>query len=102
MTSQTAPALNAMLDALIPADDPERVPEPEEIYLAFSSWAETTGRPLYPHQDEALSEILEGRHVIAATPTGSGKSMIALAPTTASPGPRGPLPTTRPPSGPGQ
>ena len=79
MTSQTAPALNAMLDALIPADDPERVPEPEEVYLAFSDWAETTGRPLYPHQDKALSEILEGRHVIAATPTGSGKSMIALA-----------------------
>ena len=79
MTSQTAPALNAMLDVLIPADDPERVPEPEEVYLAFSDWAETTGRPLYPHQDEALSEILEGRHVIAATPTGSGKSMIALA-----------------------
>ena len=75
----TAPALNAMLDALIPADDPERVPEPEEVYLAFSDWAETTGRPLYPHQDKALSEILEGRHVIAATPTGSGKSMIALA-----------------------
>ena len=80
----TAPALNAMLDALIPADDPERVPEPEEVYLAFSNWAETTGRPLYPHQDEALSEILEGRHVIAATPTGSGKSMIALAAHTAS------------------
>ena len=79
MTSQTAPALNAMLDVLIPADDPERVPEPEEVYLAFSDWAETTGRPLYPHQDKALSEILEGRHVIAATPTGSGKSMIALA-----------------------
>jgi len=78
-----------MLDALIPADDPERVPEPEEVYLAFSSWAETTGRPLYPHQDEALSEILEGRHVIAATPTGSGKSMIALAAHTASLAPRG-------------
>ena len=73
-----------MLDALIPADDPERVPEPEEVYLAFSNWAETTGRPLYPHQDEALSEILEDRHVIAATPTGSGKSMIALAAHTAS------------------
>ena len=84
MTSQTTPALNAMLDALIPADDPERVPEPEEVYLAFSQWAETTGRPLYPHQDEALSEILQDRHVIAATPTGSGKSMIALAAHTAS------------------
>ena len=40
---------------------------------------EGTGRPLYPHQDEALIEILAGNHVIAATPTGSGKSMIALA-----------------------
>ncbi|WP_017195473.1 DEAD/DEAH box helicase [Actinomyces massiliensis] len=78
------PPLNALLDSLIPADDPERIPEPEEVYLAFSEWAESTGRPLYPHQDEALSEILQGRHVIAATPTGSGKSMIALAAHTAS------------------
>ncbi|QPL06655.1 DUF3516 domain-containing protein [Actinomyces respiraculi] len=73
-----------MLDSLIPADDPERVPEAEETYLAFTEWAESTGRPLYPHQDEALSQILDGRHVIAATPTGSGKSMIALAAHTAS------------------
>ena len=29
-TAPQAPALNAMLDALIPADDPQRVPEPEE------------------------------------------------------------------------
>ncbi|WP_454930801.1 DEAD/DEAH box helicase [Actinomyces israelii] len=78
------PALNALLDSLIPVDDPDRVPEPDEVYLAFSEWAESTGRPLYPHQDEALSEILQERHVIAATPTGSGKSMIALAAHTAS------------------
>ena len=78
------PALNALLDSLIPASDPERVPAPEDVYLAFSTWAEETGRPLYPHQDEALGHILEGRHVIAATPTGSGKSMIALAAHTAS------------------
>lgn len=82
--SSAVPSLNAMLDSLIPADDPERVPEPEELYIAFSQWAESTGRPLYPHQDEALSQILDGRHVIAATPTGSGKSMIALAAHTAS------------------
>ncbi|WP_205570031.1 DEAD/DEAH box helicase [Actinomyces lilanjuaniae] len=80
----TAPALNVMLDSLIPADDPQQAPEPEEVYLAFAEWAESTGRPLYPHQDEALSQILEDRHVIAATPTGSGKSVIALAAHTAS------------------
>ena len=58
------PALNALLDSLIPADDPDRVPEPDEVYLAFSEWAESIGRPLYPHQDEALSQILSDRHVI--------------------------------------
>ena len=84
VVSRPTPALNALLDSLIPAEDPERVPEPEEVYLAFSEWAESTGRPLYPHQDEALGEILSDRHVIAATPTGSGKSMIALAAHTAS------------------
>ena len=83
-SSAHVPALNALLDSLIPASDPERVPAPEDVYLAFSTWAEETGRPLYPHQDEALGHILEGRHVIAATPTGSGKSMIALAAHTAS------------------
>ncbi|WP_172121100.1 DEAD/DEAH box helicase [Actinomyces faecalis] len=83
-SSSATPALNALLDSLIPASDPDYVPQPEEIYLAFSQWAEETGRPLYPHQDEALSQILDGRHVIAATPTGSGKSMIALAAHTAS------------------
>ena len=83
-SSPSAPALNVVLDSLIPADDPERIPEPDEVYLAFSEWAQSTGRPLYPHQDEALTQILEDRHVIAATPTGSGKSMIALAAHTAS------------------
>ena len=78
------PALNAVLDSLIPAEDPERVPAAEDTYLAFTEWAESTGRSLYPHQDEALSQILQDRHVIAATPTGSGKSMIALAAHTAS------------------
>lgn len=82
--SPSAPELNVMLDTLIPKDDPQRVPEPEEVYLAFSQWAQAAGKPLYPHQDEALAEILSGSHVIAATPTGSGKSMIALAAHTAS------------------
>lgn len=77
--ASSAPALNAVLDSLIPADDPDYVPDSEEVYLAFHEWAESTGRPLYPHQDEALSEILADKHVIAATPTGSGKSIIALA-----------------------
>ncbi len=49
------------------------------ILAAFSEWAEDSGRPLYPHQEDSLVELLDGNHVIAQTPTGSGKSMIALA-----------------------
>ena len=68
--------LNEILDDL---EDEGRLGDDDALYEAFTSWAESTGRPLYPHQEEALVEILAGNHVIAATPTGSGKSMIALA-----------------------
>ena len=68
--------LNEILDDL---EDEGRLGDDDALYEAFTSWAEGTGRPLYPHQEEALVEILAGNHVIAATPTGSGKSMIALA-----------------------
>ena len=50
-SSAHVPALNALLDSLIPASDPERVPAPEDVYRAFRTWAEETVRPLYPHQD---------------------------------------------------
>ncbi len=33
---------------------------------------------LYPAQEEALLEVLAGKHVVLATPTGSGKSLVAL------------------------
>ena len=68
--------LNELLDDL---EDRGLVADDDALYEAFSSWASSTGRPLYRHQDESLIEILSGNHVIAATPTGSGKSMIALA-----------------------
>ena len=68
--------LNELLDDL---KDRGVLTDDDALYEAFSSWASSTGRPLYRHQDESLIEILSGNHVIAATPTGSGKSMIALA-----------------------
>ena len=68
--------LNQILDDL---EDAGQLRDDDALYEAFTSWAQGTGRPLYPHQEEALVEILAGNHVIAATPTGSGKSMIALA-----------------------
>jgi len=61
----------------------DRVPggdvDPDELLDVFADWAAESGRPLYSHQEEALLEIVAGSHVIAATPTGSGKSLIGTA-----------------------
>jgi superfamily II RNA helicase len=60
----------------------EIVPEsadPDTLYAAFNDWADSQGLTLYPHQDEALIEIVSGANVILSTPTGSGKSLVATA-----------------------
>ena len=64
-----------------PARLDTRVPtgaDPDTVYDAFAGWAAERGLDLYPHQDEAVIELLGGNHVILATPTGSGKSMVAI------------------------
>lgn len=52
---------------------------PDEVYAAVTSYAAGRGLELYPHQDEAVIELLAGSNVVLATPTGSGKSLVALA-----------------------
>ncbi len=49
----------------------------DALYEGFTGWAGRGGLELYPHQDEALIEILSGNNVVVTTPTGSGKSLIA-------------------------
>lgn len=71
----TEPALNVLLDDLEDLGDDVA----DALYVAFHGWAESTDRPLYPHQDESLAALLSGDHVIVNTPTGSGKSIVALA-----------------------
>src|SRR5579863_7928364 len=50
---------------------------PDSVYDAFAAWEAEAGFTLYPHQEEALIEVVSGAHVIVSTPTGSGKSLIA-------------------------
>ncbi len=51
--------------------------DPDVLFEAFAGWAGEHGLGLYPHQVEALIEIVSGGNVILSTPTGSGKSLVA-------------------------
>lgn len=54
-------------------------PDPDAILEGFLEWALELGIELYPAQEEAVLEVMAGRHVILNTPTGSGKSLVAVA-----------------------
>ena len=51
--------------------------EPDDIFEAFASWNAERGLTLYPHQEDALIEVVSGSNLILSTPTGSGKSLVA-------------------------
>ena len=51
--------------------------EPDAVFDAFAAGPSEQGLTLYPHQEEALIEIVSGANVILNTPTGSGKSLVA-------------------------
>jgi superfamily II RNA helicase len=62
------------LSDLLPGRD---AADPDTLFDAFSGWAAQRDLPLYPHQEEALIELVSGANVILSTPTGSGKSLVA-------------------------
>ncbi|MBP2436359.1 DEAD/DEAH box helicase [Microbacterium amylolyticum] len=51
----------------------------DSLYDAFLEWTLERGIELYPAQDEAVMELVQGNNVILATPTGTGKSLVATA-----------------------
>ena len=51
--------------------------DPDALSAAFERWVAASGLTPYPHQEEALLELVTGSNVILATPTGSGKSLVA-------------------------
>ena len=68
----------APLAALLPKPG-EPALTPDAVLDRFVQYVTTTGLSLYPAQEEGVLELLGGKHVVLATPTGSGKSLVALA-----------------------
>ncbi|QAY68679.1 DEAD/DEAH box helicase [Xylanimonas protaetiae] len=62
----------------VPAPAHREGPDADTLFEAYAQWAAEGGRPLYPHQEEALLSAMVGEHVVLATPTGSGKSLVAM------------------------
>jgi superfamily II RNA helicase len=56
-----------------------REPAGDEILDAFLDFVSKRGLSLYEAQEEAILELLAGKHVVLNTPTGSGKSLVATA-----------------------
>lgn len=53
--------------------------DPDAFVGAFDTWARDSGIRLYPAQEEAVLELVLGRHLVLSTPTGTGKSLVAVA-----------------------
>jgi hypothetical protein len=53
--------------------------DPDEFVGTFDEWVREQGIRLYPAQEEAVLELVLGKHLVLSTPTGTGKSLVALA-----------------------
>ena len=77
LSSDNPPDRSKVQD-LVSRIPPGGTKDPDQILDIFLTWVFDIGFELYPAQEEALLEIMAGRHVILNTPTGSGKSLVAM------------------------
>jgi superfamily II RNA helicase len=75
MAAPETPTGSAPLAALLPP--PGEVLAPDAVLDRFVAWVAGTGLSLYPHQEEAILQLLDDQHLVLSTPTGSGKSLVA-------------------------
>ena len=70
--------MTAPFAALLPPPGAPKLTS-DAVLDRFVNSVADAGLSLYPAQEEAVLELLGGKHVVLATPTGSGKSLVALA-----------------------
>ncbi|MCO6558256.1 MAG: DUF3516 domain-containing protein [Bifidobacterium sp.] len=72
-------SLGELAPSWVGSGDEKRNIDADEIYDRFFGWVkDVKGIDPWPHQEEAVMDLLAGDHVILSTPTGSGKSLVAL------------------------
>ena len=76
MTSENSALLRDKLEGLDTSGDEANR---DQILSRFLEYAAEIGLDLYPAQEEAILELLDWKHVVLNTPTGSGKSLVAMA-----------------------
>ncbi|MFZ2625778.1 MAG: DUF3516 domain-containing protein [Propionibacterium sp.] len=69
--------MNQTLTELLPTGADAK--DPDALFAVFDNWVRGQGIEMYPHQSDALVDVLTGANAIITTPTGSGKSLIATA-----------------------
>jgi superfamily II RNA helicase len=65
--------------APMPPLSPPADPTSDALLGSFLEYVQSLGLELYPAQEEAIFEVLAGKHLVLTTPTGSGKSLVATA-----------------------
>jgi superfamily II RNA helicase len=79
MPSAPLAALLPAPDRTAPGDSSASQGFADLLLERFLGWVQAIGLTLYPAQEEALLELMSGKHVVLNTPTGSGKSLVAVA-----------------------
>ena len=68
-----------MLADRLPRSAAGRPFDADDFIGTFDDWVREQGIRLYPAQEEAVLELVLGKHLVLSTPTGTGKSLVALA-----------------------
>lgn len=77
--SGPAPARRSDAEPNLAATLPLHATDADTVLEQFLEVMWGRGLELYAAQEQAILELLAGKHVILSTPTGSGKSLVALA-----------------------